>query len=92
MRYAIFAMDHDNSLELRKELRQAHIDYLKGHTIQVETAGPLVAENGETPIGSLIIIDAENRAAAVFYSDDDPYTKAGLFKDVRIEAFKKTIG
>ena len=92
MRYAIFAIDHDNSLELRKEFRQAHIDYIKGHSIQVETAGPLVAENGETPIGSLIIIDAKNRSEAEVYSDEDPYTKAGLFKEVRIEAFKKTIG
>lgn len=92
MRFVIFAIDCDDAGGLRKEYRQAHIDYMQAHPLTIESAGPLVADDGTTPIGSLIILEADNRREAESYSDGDPYTKAGLFKEVRIEAYKKTVG
>jgi len=92
MRYVIFAIDGNDAENIRKAYRQAHIDYMQTHPLAVETAGPLVVEDGGRPIGSLIILKADNRREVEAYSDGDPYTKAGLFKEVRIEAFKKTLG
>lgn len=92
MRYVIFAIDRNDSGDIRAQHRQAHIDYMQAHPLTVEIAGPLMSADGKKPVGSLIILQAENRQDAESYSDEDPYTKANLFKEVRIEAFKKTIG
>lgn len=92
MRYMIFAMDKAGTLDIRKANRQAHIDYVQSHALTLELAGPLVAEDGETAIGSLVIVSAENRKQVEDFSDNDPYTKLGLFEDVKIEAFKQTLG
>lgn len=92
MRYMIFAMDKSGALEIRKTHRQAHIDYVQSHSIALEQAGPLVADDGKTPIGSLVIVEAPNRKEVESFSDNDPYTKAGLFSEVRIEAYNKTLG
>ncbi|MGB7832147.1 MAG: hypothetical protein WBL84_08050 [Xanthobacteraceae bacterium] len=38
-----------------------HLDEAGNHGIGVVTAGTLVADDGETPIGSLFVVDAEDR-------------------------------
>jgi uncharacterized protein YciI len=49
--------------------------------------------NGDDAMcGSLLIIEADDIAAAQALAAEDPYSKAGLFSDVRIEAWKKVIG
>ena len=43
-------------------------------------AGPMLADDGETPTGSLIVADFENLAAARAFQKTDPYQMAGLFE------------
>jgi uncharacterized protein YciI len=54
-------------------------------------AGPLLDEAGEMA-GSLVILDVADASAAQSWADNDPYAKAGLFSDVRIQPWKKVIG
>jgi uncharacterized protein YciI len=42
-------------------------------------------------IGSLIVIDVENKEAAELWSINDPYKKADLFKKTEIFKFKHLI-
>jgi uncharacterized protein YciI len=57
----------------------------------LQMAGPFL--NGDDAMcGSLLIIEADDIAAAQALAAEDPYAKAGLFSDVRIEAWKKVIG
>jgi uncharacterized protein len=42
--------------------------------------------------GSLVVLDLPNRAMAEAWAANDPYAKAGLFAEVRIEEWKKVIG
>lgn len=87
--YALICTDKPDHEPLRKATRDAHLAYLNG-TGCVVMAGPFL-DNG-TMIGSLVVIEAADRAAAAAWAKDDPYALAGLFADVRIEEWKKVIG
>ncbi|GIT92954.1 hypothetical protein JANAI62_34120 [Jannaschia pagri] len=88
--HALICTDKPGHLDVRKANRAAHVDYLKAdaHVVQ---AGPFVNASGEM-CGSLILFDTDDRAHVEAFAASDPYAKAGLFEDVRIEAWNRVIG
>ena len=54
-------------------------------------AGPFLNEAGEMT-GSLIVLEVASLAEARAWAAADPYAKAGLFEEVRIQEWKKVIG
>lgn len=89
MRFAIITKDKAGALQTRLDNREAHLAYLSA--TGAEMAGPFLDAEGNMA-GSLVVIDLPDRAAAESWAANDPYTKADLFADVRIEAWKKVIG
>lgn len=92
MFFAILCDDNANSLHVRLETRAAHLEYLGGFEGRVKFAGPQLAADGETPIGSLIIIEAEDMQDAERFAHNDPYAKAGLFKTSTIRSIRPVLG
>lgn len=90
MRFAVITKDKPGALQLRLDTRDAHVAYLKSSGV-VEMAGPFLNE-AEEMCGSLVIIEVEDLAAAQSWAANDPYAKAGLFAETRIQAWKKVIG
>ncbi len=90
MRFAVITKDKPGALQLRLDTRDAHVAYLKSSGV-VEMAGPFLNE-AEEMCGSLVIIEVEDLAAAQTWASNDPYAKAGLFAETRIQAWKKVIG
>lgn len=88
--YALICTDKPGALEIRKANRDAHLAYIEESGV-VAQAGPFLDGEGAMS-GSLVILNVEDRAAAEAWAAGDPYAKAGLFADVRIEAWKKVIG
>ncbi|WP_170361052.1 YciI family protein [Ruegeria arenilitoris] len=89
MLIALIARDKDGALQTRLDNRAAHLAYIE-ETGVVAQAGPLL--NGDAMIGSLVILDVEDLAAAQAWADNDPYAKAGLFTSVELIPWKKVIG
>lgn len=89
--YCIICTDKPDHLAVRLENRPDHVAYLSGQAA-VKAAGPFLAEDGETMIGSMVILDTDSRAAAQAFVDADPYTKAGLFAAVELRPWKHVIG
>ena len=87
MLYALICTDKSNSVDLRLKERPGHIEYLNGLGDALKAAGPFTDEAG-SPIGSLVIVDAKDRAGAEEIAKNDPYAKAGLFAAVEIRAWK----
>ena len=56
------------------------------------TAGTLVADDGETPIGSLFVVDAEDRTTLDAFTRSDPYYVNGVWETVEIHAYRKKRG
>ena len=90
MLVALIAKDKPGALAIRTENRPAHLDYLKS-TDHVAQAGPLLDADGGM-IGSLIILDVPDMAAARAWADADPYANAGLFASVDLIHWNRVIG
>jgi uncharacterized protein len=82
MLIAAMCFDKPDHVDLRQKTRTEHLDWIKGGVVDVKYGGPLLADDGETSIGSLLIAEAENLAVARAFFAEDPYNKAGLFERV----------
>ena len=90
MLFALICTDQPASLGLRMSVRPDHLKYLESLGAAVRLAGPFTDDNGQ-PIGSLVIIEAADRAAAAAMAEADPYARAGLFVSVDIRPWKWTL-
>lgn len=88
--FALICTDKPGALEIRKANRDNHLAYI-ADTGVVEQAGPFLNDAGDM-CGSLVILNVESRDEAEAWAEGDPYAKAGLFSDVRIEAWKRVVG
>lgn len=88
--YALICTDKPGHLEVRKANREAHLAYIRDSGV-VAQAGPFLDGAGAM-CGSLVILDVADRAAAGAWAAGDPYAKAGLFSDTRIEQWNRVIG
>jgi len=89
MQFAIVCLDKPDSLALRTQNRPAHLEHLKAHESQIMIAGPLLSDDGQAPVGSLLVMEFEDMDAARAFAEADPYAKAGLFKTVNICPYRK---
>lgn len=87
MIYTFILLDKPNALALRQALRPAHRAYIARVSERIAFAGALVAEDGQTRVGSLLAIDFPDRAGAVAWLDEEPFTKGGLYQSVQIHGF-----
>jgi len=91
MLFVLFCEDKPDSQALRLATRQAHLDYVGTLARSIRIAGPMLSDDGETMLGSLFIIEAENLAAAKALHAADPYTGAGLWRNVVIRPFRQVV-
>jgi uncharacterized protein YciI len=88
--YAIVCKDKPGLLETRLATRPVHLDYLKS-AANLKLAGPLLDDDGN-PNGSILIVEAEDKATVQTWADNDPYTLAGVFESVEIHPWRVVIG
>lgn len=98
MLYAIISTDVENSLELRKSARPAHLARLEqlkdeGRLI---LAGPHPATDSEDPgpagfSGSLVVAQFATLNDAQTWANADPYLEAGVYAKVIVKPFKKVL-
>lgn len=92
MLYVLYCLDDPAKNDIRMATRGAHLDHIASSGDLVRVAGPLLADDGVTMVGSLIVLEAPDRATAERWARSDPYAKAGLFKSVDIRPWKWSIG
>jgi len=88
MLFALLCQDKPGHLQVRLDTRPDHVAFLDDLNAKgaLKFAGPFLGDDGK-PTGSLVVIEAENRAQARAVADADPYAKAGLFESVDIRAW-----
>jgi uncharacterized protein YciI len=92
MHFVAICLDKPGSLETRLAHRAAHLEYLRKHSKAIRTCGPLLADDGETMIGSMLILDAPNRTSAQAILAEDPYKLANLFASTELRPWRWVIG
>ncbi len=88
MAYMVYCLDKPDRLETRLSNRPAHIEHLTKHEAHLISAGPLLSDDGQTMIGSLLVVDFADRAGVDAFLAADPYTKAGLFQSVTVKPYR----
>lgn len=92
MLFIAYCVDKQDHLPVRMNTRPAHLDFLKAKGDELKVAGPTLAEDGETPNGSLLIFEANTLNDAKSWVSSDPYADAGLFERVDVKPWKRAIG
>ena len=87
--FAVICRDKPGALQTRIDTREAHLGFIRDSGI-VRMAGPLI-EQGQM-CGSLLVVEADDLAAAQDWAAKDPYKAAGLFGSTEVVEWKKVIG
>jgi uncharacterized protein YciI len=86
--YAFLLVDRPDAAALRARVRPEHKAYLARVAEHIAFAGPLTGDDGQTMIGSLLVIDFADRAAALAWLAQEPYTRAGVYGQTQVHAFR----
>ncbi len=90
MYFAVTCYDKPNSLELRLANRDKHLAFANASNGKVIVGGAMIDDN-EKMIGSHLIVKADSRKILEEFLAKDPYTIAGLFEKVTVQAMRIAI-
>ena len=89
MLYIIYQEDRADGAAIRAAARDEHFAYLDKHEDILVLGGALMAEDGVTRTGSVLIVNVPSMAAAQEFSENEPFRKAGLFSSVKISRMRR---
>ncbi len=84
MLFALICTDKPGHLQVRLDTRTEHMAFLTGLGHTLKAAGPFLGDDGK-PVGSLVVVSADDKTAAAALAAQDPYAIAGLFSSVEIK-------
>jgi hypothetical protein len=90
--FTIYATDKPDTLALRLERYAEHRAYIEEQEnagVRTIMSGPLQTDNGEIMNGSLLIVEAKDRATVEHYVARDPFMRQGIWGDVKIHRFHR---
>jgi uncharacterized protein YciI len=89
MLYILHMEDGPRSAEIRAAVKAEHLAYLDRHKDILVLGGALLAEDGATRTGSVLVINVPSRAAAEAFAENEPFRRAGLFAAVRLSRMRR---
>ncbi|GHC68280.1 YciI family protein [Streptomyces flavofungini] len=92
MEFLCYHRDRTDSLPLREELQEAHWSYMDQYAKELIARGPTFAADGETPTGSVHVVDAPDAATARAFAFDEPNYQAGAYRDVLLRRWRNLLG
>ena len=92
MLFVATCVDKPDSVDKRMENRPAHLAYLNGLGSRVKIGGALLASDHKTPVGSMIVFEADSEADVLALLAGDPYSSAGLFEGVSVLQWRPAVG
>ena len=92
MEFLCYHRDRPGSLALRDELLERHWSYMDQYAKEMIARGPTLADDGDTPTGSVHILDLPDPAAARAFAFDEPNYQAGVYRDVLLRRWRNSLG
>ena len=81
-------LDAPGTDEIREANRAAHEAYLSEHGDLVICRGPLLADDGATHAGSVLLLDVPDMDAARALVADEPFNRAGCYGEVTFRRWR----
>lgn len=91
MLFTIYCIDKPGMEQKRAEVMPAHVEYLGTDPIKLVISGPLESDDGEHIVGSLYLVEAEDRAEVEAFQANDPLVAADIWETVEVRAFNKRV-
>ena len=95
MPYFVFrGIDAPGMDPVRATHREEHRFYIRQDQTDCRTllGGPLLDQDGQRMIGTLLVMEATDRAAALRFLANDPYARAGLFATTELDPWQWGLG
>jgi uncharacterized protein len=92
MEFFCYHRDRPGSVALRHELVEEHWSYMDRYATKMIARGPTLTSDGDTPTGSLHIVDLPDPAAARAFAFDEPNYQAGVYRDVLLRRWRNLLG
>ena len=92
MAWLVICRDIDDSASLRREYLDRHLAYIDTVMDEVAVAGPFADSPGGDFVGSCFIYRTDDRAVAESLLRNDPYSEAGLYREVTFHALRIAAG
>ncbi|MET8953370.1 YciI family protein [Streptomyces sp. NPDC004393] len=92
MEFLCYHRDRVDSVALRDELLEEHWSYMDRYAKEMIARGPTLADDRDTPTGSVHIVDLRDPAAARAFAFDEPNYQAGVYRDVLLRRWHNTLG
>ncbi|MEP4380273.1 MAG: YciI family protein [Alphaproteobacteria bacterium] len=90
--YFFYCRDKPDTRETRKAIVEAHWAFMDTYADRMVARGPTLADDGETPTGSMHIVELPDAEAARVFAYDEPYAKAGVFEDIIVRRWRNALG
>jgi uncharacterized protein YciI len=90
MEFFCYHRDRPGSRALREELLEQHWSYMDRYADELIARGPTF--DGETPTGSVHVVDLPDPAAARAFAFDEPCYQAGAYRDVLVRRWQNALG
>jgi uncharacterized protein YciI len=92
MEFFCYHRDRPGSVALHDELLEQHWAYMDQYAKEMIARGPTFADDGDTPTGSVHIVDLPDPVAARAFAFDEPNYQAGAYRDVLLRRWRNTLG
>lgn len=90
--FAFIGFDKLGMGALRAATRPKHLEWLAQYGDRVKAGGALRQDDGETAMGSLIVVEAASLQEARAMFDADPYALAGLWERSMVAPYARAVG
>jgi hypothetical protein len=92
MEFFCYHRDRPGSTTLRREMLEEHWSYMDRFAAELIARGPTLADDRDTPTGSVHIVDLPDPAAARAFAFDEPCYQAGMYRDVLLRRWRNVLG
>lgn len=90
MLYILYCEDDMSASErIRSTYKETHQAYLAQHASLIVLGGAMLDEDGETRVGSTLVLRVNSRAEAEAFSANEPFRRAGLYASVKITRMRR---
>ncbi|MFH9609166.1 YciI family protein [Streptomyces sp. NPDC017448] len=86
MPFYVYAHDQPEVANQLQELCEEHWSYMDRFDGRLILRGPTVSDDGEEHTGSVHVVDLVERAEAERFAREEPFWKAGLYRDLLVVA------
>ena len=84
MLFFVYGQDRPGAQAEMEALAEAHWSYMDRFAGRLILRGPTLSGDGAEHTGSVHVVDLADRACAERFATEEPYWKAGLYRDVTV--------